>query len=118
MSESLPGQRSFVTLMAVLATLAATASAADDRPAEAIQDNSFLLEEAYNQEAGVVQHILNIAGSVDRLGGRDDRALSFVFTQEWPLVSQRHQLSYTIPYSFVDGAGGSTNGFEIGRAHV
>jgi hypothetical protein len=31
----------------------------DKRPAAAIQDNSFLIEEAYNQEEGVVQHILN-----------------------------------------------------------
>ena len=31
----------------------------DPRPAKGIQDNSFFIEEAYNQEAGVVQHILN-----------------------------------------------------------
>jgi hypothetical protein len=30
------------------------------RPSEVIQDNSFLLEEAYNQDAGVVQHILTL----------------------------------------------------------
>jgi len=27
---------------------------------EPIEDNSFLIEEAYNQEAGVVQHISNL----------------------------------------------------------
>lgn len=112
MSESLPAQCSFVALITVLATLTATTADAQDRPAEAIQDNSFLVEEAYNQEAGVVQHILNITGSVNRLGGRDDRTLSLVFTQEWPLLSQRHQLSYTIPYSFADGTGASSNGLE------
>ena len=55
-----------------------------------IQDNSFLLEEAYNQEAGVVQHISNYA----RTGGD----WAFSFTQEWPLGGIKHQLSYTIPF--------------------
>jgi hypothetical protein len=59
--------------------------------AQAIADNSFLIEEAYNQEAGVVQHI-----------GTWHRSLrgapwTFTFTQEWPVGSQRHQLSYTVP---------------------
>jgi hypothetical protein len=60
--------------------------------AQAIADNSFLIEEAYNQEQGVVQHI-----------GTWLRALRtspwvFTFTQEWPLGSQAHQLSYSIPF--------------------
>jgi len=54
-----------------------------------IQDNSFLLEEAYNQEAGVVQHI----GTYARFAGNGD--WTFSFTQEWPAPSVRHQLSYT-----------------------
>ncbi len=36
------------------------------RTAENIQDNSFFIEEAYNQEAGVVQHILNVIHTVNR----------------------------------------------------
>lgn len=57
-----------------------------------IEDNSFLIEEAYNQEPRVVQHI-----------GTWLRALRsapwiFTFTQEWPLWSQRHQFSYSIPF--------------------
>ena len=58
--------------------------------AQGISDNSFLVEEAYNQEAGVVQHISNF---------RRDRAGDwlFTFTQEWPASSQRDQLSYTLP---------------------
>jgi len=80
--------------------------------AEGIQDNSFLIEEAYNQELGVVQHILNIAYSIDRHAGGDERELSFVFTQEWPLFSQKHQFSYTLPYSFVDADGQTENGIE------
>jgi hypothetical protein len=56
-----------------------------------VQDNSFLLEEAYNQEAGVVQHIFTLRtfrGSSDFDGA---------FTQEWPVGSIRHQLSYDLP---------------------
>lgn len=55
-----------------------------------IQDNSFLLEEAYNQEAGVVQHISTFARS-------DGGDWTYSFTQEWPLGGIRHQLSYTVP---------------------
>jgi hypothetical protein len=65
-----------------------------------IADNSFLVEEAYNQEAGVVQHI----GTFRRAR---DGAWNFTFTQEWPAPSQRHQLSYTAPVvsSRPDGTG-------------
>lgn len=58
-------------------------------PPAAIQDNSFLMEEAFNQEPGVVQHISTL------LHARGTWAYSF--TQEWPLGGQRHQISYTIP---------------------
>lgn len=81
-----------------------------ERPAMGIQDNSFLIEEAYNQEAGVVQHILNITRSVDKMRGADDREWAFNFTQEWPVFSQTHQFSYTIPYSNVKSGGQSENG--------
>lgn len=54
-----------------------------------IQDNSFLVEEAYNQESGVVQHINTLL--------RSGRSWGYSFTQEWPLADQRHQLSFTIP---------------------
>src|SRR5262245_55926781 len=58
-----------------------------------IQDNSFLIEEAYNQEPGVVQHIQTFSRA--RHGG----GWVYSFTQEWPLRSQRHQLSYTLLYA-------------------
>src|SRR5262245_36764264 len=61
--------------------------------AKGIQDNSFLIEEAYNQEAGVVQHI----GSARRQG--KDRFLSI--TQELPLGSQAHQFSWSLLYAWV-----------------
>src|SRR5262249_41909917 len=78
--------------------------------AEGIQDNSFLVEEAYNQEAGVVQHIFNAQWSVDRHSGSEDRMWNFAFTQEWPLFGQTHQLSYTVPYSFVNAGGSKVDG--------
>jgi len=65
---------------------------------ETIEDNSILVEEAYNQDAGVVQHIFNVLYSLRR-----PRDLELNFTQEWPVVSHRHQLSYTIPALFQDG---------------
>ncbi|HEX8679691.1 MAG TPA: transporter [Chthoniobacterales bacterium] len=108
-----PLRFAFLAVIAVLAPMAARAQdAPGQRPAEAIQDNSFLIEEAYNQDAGVVQHILNIEHSVDRHAGEDERRLSFVFTQEWPLFSQTHQLSYSVPYTFLDDEEGSADGFE------
>jgi hypothetical protein len=64
-----------------------------------IADNSFLIEEAYNQEAGVVQHI----STFSRADGGD--AWDYSFTQEWPLGGIRHQLSYTVPLAHADGAG-------------
>jgi hypothetical protein len=82
------------------------------RPAEGIQDNSFLIEEAYNQGPGVVQHILNVLHGASRHTGADNDDLSFVFTQEWPAFSQTHQLSYTIPYTFFDEGGRSDSGLE------
>ena len=68
--------------------------------AQPIEDNSFLIEEAYNPEAGVVQHVLTF----DRAGEGSDWASTF--TQEWPAPSQRHQLSYTLSYARLDGRDG------------
>ncbi|MBI4658403.1 MAG: transporter [Verrucomicrobia bacterium] len=81
-----------------------------ERNVDGIMDNSFLVEEAYNQEAGVVQHIFNGIYSLNKARGSDDHAFDFVFTQEWPVLSQKHQFSYTIPYSFVETGGFSKNG--------
>jgi Putative MetA-pathway of phenol degradation len=64
-----------------------------------IADNSFLIEEAYNQEGGVVQHI----STLSRVDG--GVAWNFGFTQEWPFRGMRHQLSYTVPVLQADGSG-------------
>lgn len=77
-----------------------------------MQDNSFLIEEAYNQEVGVVQHILNIVYTNNTQSNPDEHLWSFVFTQEWPVFSEKHQLSYTLPYSFLESGGHSENGIN------
>jgi hypothetical protein len=64
-----------------------------------IEDNSFLLEEAYNQENGVVQHIQGV--QFYQQGG-----WVYNFTQEWPVPTQNHQLSYVIPYIDLQSASG------------
>jgi hypothetical protein len=91
--------------MALLAlALAGSASAqtkTDPRkPSEpwAITDNSFLVEEAFNQEAGIFQ---NIGGAIFV-----NRNWVASFTQEWPVRSQTHQFSFTLSgLDNGDGAG-------------
>jgi hypothetical protein len=56
-----------------------------------IQDNSFLIEEAYNQDPRVVQHISTFRTH----RGKSDFEASF--TQEWPVGGITHQLSYDLP---------------------
>jgi hypothetical protein len=68
-------------------------AAQKERPIDVIEDNSFLIEEAYNQEPGVVQHIFTAHYNNDSRR----RGWEFNFTQEWPILSQDHQFSYTIP---------------------
>jgi hypothetical protein len=79
----------------LLALVGIRLGAQQPRPHRPIQDNSFLLEEAYNQERGVVQHISTLVF---------DNASVWVYalTDEWPLGGQRHQLSVTLP---VEGTG-------------
>ena len=83
---------------AALCLIALGGVSAQSTPAPPISDNSFLIEEAYNQEAGVVQHIFNYrrARSGDWLA---------TFTQEWPLGGQLDQLSYTLPLQSSSGLG-------------
>ncbi|MDB4878715.1 MAG: hypothetical protein JWL60_161 [Gemmatimonadetes bacterium] len=77
--------------VALLLGLASGAAAQSPARPEPIKDNSFLIEEAYNQPAGVVQHISTLA--LPREGG----AWAYSFTQEWPVRSIRHQVSFTVP---------------------
>ena len=94
------------TLLAGLILTGAAADLAaqekDPRPAAGLQDNSFLIEEAYNQEAGVVQHIMGLR--------RQNGAWSFAYTDEWPVRSQMHQFSYTVPYLWLHNDGNGARG--------
>jgi DtxR family transcriptional regulator, Mn-dependent transcriptional regulator len=83
-------------VIAILLALASTAyaqAAGRTAPSDAweITDNSFLVEEAFNQEPKIFQ---NIFGAV--FNGNDVWATTF--TQEWPLKTQAHQLSFTLSY--------------------
>ena len=86
-------------LLSPIATLIAS-----EPLAKGIQDNSFFVEEAYNQEPGVVQHIINVPALLHVKATK----MFHLFTQEWPIFSQTHQFSYTIPYTFTE----SENGFR------
>lgn len=90
-----------LTRSVTLAALAALARplAAQDGPPAPIADNSFLIEEAYNQESGVVQHISTFSRP-DGGGG-----WAYSFTQEWPFRGSTHQLSYGVPVLHADGEG-------------
>ena len=82
--------RNVLLLLALApAVLAGQERATSEAPP--IQDNSFLIEEAYNQEAGIVQHI-GIFRSYRRTSD-----FEAAFTQEWPLGGIKHQLSYDLP---------------------
>jgi len=75
----------------LLAAAATPAGAQVQATVPSISDNSFLMEEAYNQERGVVQHI----SALQLFRGAD--AWAYTFTQEWPLSGRTHQLSFTLP---------------------
>ena len=67
------------------------------RPFE-IVDNSFLVEEAYNQERGdLPEHLRGVRS--------DTGEWAASFTQEWPAPSVRHQLSYTLVFDNDTGRG-------------
>lgn len=82
----------FLVLTTALGAGAQTPASPSPPPAAsaepfAITDNSFFVEEAFNQEPRVFQ---NIVGGIFESG-----AFGLSFTQEWPAPGMRHQLSYT-----------------------
>jgi len=88
----------------LMAILQATAAAPQRLTAQApLEDNSFLIEEAYNQEHRVVQHI----STAELFHG----STAFSFTQEWPVGGQTNQLSYTI-------VAAQDQGFRLGDALI
>jgi len=90
-----------------LAATAFAASAGAEAPAK-IQDNSFLLEEAYNQEPGVVQHIQAFQYLTK------DKTWTASFTEEWPWKGQKNQLSVTLPVEHFPAPGNDTGLGDVG----
>ena len=102
-----PGRhlRSCALIPSVMIVGSVTATLAEDkdpRLAAGIQDNLCLIEEAYNQERGVVQHI----NCVEWQQGD----WFYNFTQEWPMGSQTNQFSYTVPYTWLHEGGQRAQG--------
>ena len=93
------------TAARVLLCLAAP-SALQGQAAAPIRDNSFLVEEAYNQDGGVVQHVGTFA--MGRMGG-----WAAGVDEEWPVGGMRDQLSLSL--AAFDGSGGTRFGdVELG----
>lgn len=70
-----------------------------------LEDNSMLIDEAFNQEAGIIQHISNMVVS--------NKALNYSYTQEIPLVGHKHQLSFAFSYVWLKKAGHLTKPMGI-----
>jgi hypothetical protein len=84
-------------LLLLTLSVAAYAQTQSTNPPK-IEDNSFLMEEAYNQEFGVVQHIQTFTRDL-----RND-AYVYSFTQEWPVdPAPKNQLSYTLQGTRAEG---------------
>ena len=88
----------FLTALIGLMSLSLAAQEAKPEKPPGIQDNSFLVEEAYNQEDGVVQHISGFTRY------RQSQDWIYTFTQEWPVGGLKHQFSYTLPWQRIQSA--------------
>jgi Putative MetA-pathway of phenol degradation len=98
-------RRVYPLIILAAGALAAGIARADDvdpRPAAGIKEHSFLIEEAYNQEAGEIQHVVTLQ--------RQQRDWFLHFSQEWALGSQTHQLGYSVPYSWLRSNGQRVKG--------
>jgi hypothetical protein len=89
--------RFLAVVVAAIATSSPVAAAADGP----IQDNSFILEEAYSQEPGVIQHISAFSRAVGT------GAWAYSFTEEWPVLGQTHQASVTFNLAGLERPGAS-----------
>ncbi|MEO8053824.1 MAG: transporter [Acidobacteriota bacterium] len=94
-----------IASFAAVLVLFCAASALAQSPPPPIQDNSFLVEEAYNQERGVVQTVFTF----QRVNGSP--AYVSTLTQEWPAPGQNHQISLTLPLQGAPSQAGVAQGF-------
>lgn len=85
---------SFALILIILTHKTGFAEVPFHKPGK-IQDNSFLIEEAYNQEPGVIQHIQTFQYL------KESKSWGYTFTEEWPVTGQTHQLSCTIPVNYL-----------------
>ncbi|MEP7346905.1 MAG: transporter [Gemmatimonadaceae bacterium] len=60
-----------------------------------------MIEEAYNQERGVVQHISSLVHN------QRSASYAYQFTQEWPAAGIANQLSYTMTFLRADASSGA-----------
>jgi hypothetical protein len=88
----------------LVASLATTALAGEREVIRDLEDNSFLIEEAYNQERGVVQNITTFARD------RETGDWLVTYTQEWPVFSEAHQVGFTAPYASQSGTARAVRG--------
>jgi hypothetical protein len=102
-------------ILVATVTFAARSLHAQNGERKHISDNSFLIEEAYNQEPGVVQHIFTWFPTWDYSDG-ETREFSFQYVMELPVGSQTHQFSFTplVFEHFVDDPSGGPREEEGG----
>ena len=86
-----------LSLLIFLLTLAVCIPAQEEKK---ISDNSFLIEEAYNQDKDTMQSITTFSRNIRR------NEWELNFTQELAVTSRRHQLSYTVRGKREDGERG------------
>jgi hypothetical protein len=90
------GNSIFAVVFILMPCIISAQTSENEKFTPAIEDNSMFVEEAYNQEDRVVQHISNLI----LLPVNEDN-IYYSFTQEWPAFGLKHQLSYTLQlYSF------------------
>ncbi len=61
-----------------------------------IKDNSFFIEEAYNQGSGEVQHLFTTEINWMKVDEETEQETGFSFSQEWPLFGHAVQGAYGI----------------------
>jgi hypothetical protein len=86
---------SFLPWTLLLATTISGPALAQGGGRTHIKDNSFLIEEAYNQEKGVAQHIFNWVPTWDHSDDGDVDEFTFLYTIELPIGGETHQFSFT-----------------------
>ena len=69
-----------------------------EEPPKHIRDNGFLVEEAFNQEPGDVQHIFNWINLWGHTAQGRSHDFTSAYTMELPLGSQAHQFSFTTQF--------------------